>query len=198
MGSTVFVGFQKILVAFDGSPHAEHALNVAFSIAGDTKATLHVLSVIRPPEPAESAELHAVLDDEHDRFDRCFGPMRDRAMEKEIELETEIAVGHPAEQIIHVADKMQASVIVMGKRSHTKLHRWMLGSNTERVLKYAHCPVMIVHQRGMRLALNIAHPLDENTGRRAMAAPAFVISFGAAQVSLQRSALGPGKRNHYV
>ncbi|MGA2896208.1 MAG: universal stress protein [Acidobacteriaceae bacterium] len=32
-----------------------------------------------------------------------------------------------------------------GKRSHTILHRWMLGSNTERVLKYAHCPVMIVH-----------------------------------------------------
>lgn len=145
MGSSVFVGFQRILVAFDGSPHAEHALNVAFSMAADAKATLHVLSVIRPPEPAESAEFHAVLDDERERFERCFGPMRERAKEKEIELETEIAVGHPAEQIIHAAEKIQASVIVMGKRSHTILHRWMLGSNTERVLQYAHCPVMIVH-----------------------------------------------------
>jgi nucleotide-binding universal stress UspA family protein len=54
-------------------------------------------------------------------------------------------VGHPAEQIIHRAEAIQASLIVMGKRSHTILHRWMLGSNTERVLKYAHCPVMIVH-----------------------------------------------------
>ena len=62
-----------------------------------------------------------------------------------IELETEVVVGHPAEQIIHMADKMQASVIVMGKRSHTMLHRWMIGSNSERVLRYAHCPVMIVH-----------------------------------------------------
>ena len=120
-------------------------MNVAFSMAGDSEATLHVLSVIRPPTAAESAELHAVLDDERDRFERCFGPMRERAEEKEIELETEIAVGHPAEQIIRVADKMQASVIVMGKRSHTILRRWMLGSNTERVLRYAHCPVMIVH-----------------------------------------------------
>ena len=114
-------------------------------MAGDAKATLHVLSVIRPPEAAESAELHAALDEERDRFERYFGPIRDRAKEKAIELETEIAVGHPAEQIIHAADKMQASVIVMGKRSHTLLHRWMLGSNTERVLRYAHCPVMIVH-----------------------------------------------------
>ena len=43
------------------------------------------------------------------------------------------------------AEAIQASLIVLGKRSHTVLHRWMLGSNSERVLKYAHCPVMIVH-----------------------------------------------------
>jgi nucleotide-binding universal stress UspA family protein len=145
MGSPVFVGFQRILVAFDGSPRAEHALNVAFSVAGDAKAKLHVLSVVRPPEAAESVELHAELDDERDRFERCFGQIRERAKEKGIELETEIAVGHPADQIIHAAEEMQASVILMGKRSHTILHRWMLGSNTERVLRYAHCPVMIVH-----------------------------------------------------
>lgn len=145
MGSPVFVGFQRILVAFDGSPHAEHALNVAFFMAGDAKARLHVLSVIWPPKAAEGAELHALVDDESDRFEGYFGPMRGRAKEREIELETEITVGHPAEQIIQAAEKMQASVIVMGKRSHNILHRWMLGSNTERVLRYAHCPVMIVH-----------------------------------------------------
>ena len=145
MGSPVFVGFQRILVAFDGSPHAEHVLNVAFSMAGEGKAKLHVLSVIRPPEFAESAELHAVLDDERDRFEHYFGSMRERAKEKKIELETEIAIGHDAEQIIQVADKTHASVIVIGKRRHTILHRWMHGSKTERVLEYARCPVIIVH-----------------------------------------------------
>jgi hypothetical protein len=29
--------------------------------------------------------------------------------------------------------------------SHTIRHHWMLGSNSERVLKYVHCPVVIVH-----------------------------------------------------
>jgi nucleotide-binding universal stress UspA family protein len=145
MGSSVFVGFQRILVAFDASPHAEHALNVALSMAGDMKAKLSVVAVIRPPEPAESAEFNAVLEDGRERYERSFGPIREIARQKEIELETDIVVGHPAEQIIHRADTIQASLIVMGKRSHTILHRWMLGSNTERVLKYAHCPVMIVH-----------------------------------------------------
>jgi len=145
MGSPVFVGFQRILVAFDASPHAEHALNVALSMAADMKAKLFVLAVFRPPELAESAEFNAVLDEGRERYESSFVPIRERAKQKGIDLETDVVVGHPAEQILHRADTIQASLIVMGKRSHTILHRWMLGSNTERVLKYAHCPVMIVH-----------------------------------------------------
>ena len=145
MGSPVFVGFQRILVAYDASPHAEHAMDVALSMAGDMKAKLFVISVIRPPEPAESAEFHAVVDEGREKYERSFISIRERARQKDIELETEVVVGHPAEQIIHKAESMQASVIVMGKRSHTILHRWMIGSNSERVLRYAHCPVMIVH-----------------------------------------------------
>jgi len=145
MGSPVFVGIQRILVAYDASPHAEHALDVALSMAGDMKAKLFIVSVIRPPEPAESAEFNAVLEEGRERFERSFAPLRERARQKEVELETDIILGHPAEQIIHKADTIQASLIVMGKRSHTILHRWMLGSNSERVLRYSQCPVMIVH-----------------------------------------------------
>ena len=145
MGSPVFVGIQRILVAFDASPHAEHALNVALSMAADMKAKLLVLAVIRPPEVAESAEFNAVLDEGRERYESSFVPIRERARQKGIDLETDVVVGHPADQILHRADAIQASLVVMGKRSHTILHRWMLGSNTERVLKYAHCPVMIVH-----------------------------------------------------
>ena len=145
MGSPIFVGFQRILVAFDASPHAEHALDVALSMAADMKAKLFVVAVIRPPEPAENPEFNAVLEDGRERYESSFIPIRERAKLKEIELETDIVVGHPAEQIIHRAETIPASLIVMGKRSHTIFHRWMLGSNSERVLKYAHCPVMIVH-----------------------------------------------------
>lgn len=145
MGSPVFVGFQRILVAFDASPHAEHALNVALSMAGDMKAKLFVLAVIRPPEPAESAEFNAVIEEGRARYESSFKPFSERALQQQIDFESDIAVGHPAEQIIHRAETIQASLIVMGKRSHTLLHRWMLGSTSERVLKYAHCPVMIVH-----------------------------------------------------
>ena len=145
MGARAFQGFQTILVAWDGSPQAEHALEVALWLAASTKASVLVLAVIRPPEPAESAEMNAVLEEARDRYESNFASMRTRAKEAGVELKTEIAVGHPAEQIIHKAETAQASLIVMGRRSHTVFHRWMLGSNSERVVRSAYCPVMVVH-----------------------------------------------------
>jgi nucleotide-binding universal stress UspA family protein len=112
MGSPVFVGFQRILVAYDASPHSEHAVNVALSIAGDMKAKLFVLAIVHPPELAESAEFNAVLEDTRDRYERSFAPIREQAKQREIELETDVVVGHPAEQIIHRAESIQASLIV--------------------------------------------------------------------------------------
>jgi nucleotide-binding universal stress UspA family protein len=142
MGSPVFVGIQRILVAYDASPHAERALDVAQSMAADLKAKIFLLAVIRPPEPAESAEFNALLKEGRERN---FAPLRERIKQKNIEFETDIVLGHPADEIIHWADSNQARLIVMGKRSHTILRRSMLGSNSEPVLRYAQCPVMSVH-----------------------------------------------------
>jgi nucleotide-binding universal stress UspA family protein len=88
---------------------------------------------------------YAVLEDGQERYEKCFVSLREHARQKDIERETDVVLGHPAEQIIHKADTIQPSLIVMGKRSHTILHRWMLGSNSERALRYSQCPVMIVH-----------------------------------------------------
>jgi len=95
MGSPVFVGFQRILVAYDASPHSEHAVNVALSIAGDMKAKLFVLAVVHPPELAESAEFNAVLEDTRDRYEHSFAPIREQAKQREIELETDVVVAQP-------------------------------------------------------------------------------------------------------
>jgi nucleotide-binding universal stress UspA family protein len=145
MGSTVFVGFQRILVAYDRSPEAEHAVNIALSMAEGGKAKVFIFAVAQPLEPAERVELEAVLEEARERYEAGFVSIRVRAKRSGIELATEIAVGHPAEQILFKADTIQSSLILMGRRSHSALHRWILGSTSERVLKHAHCPVMIVH-----------------------------------------------------
>src|ERR1035437_9676942 len=100
MGSPVFVGFQRILVAFDASPHAEHALDVALSMAGDMKAKLIVLAVIRPPEPAESAEFNAVLEDTRERYELFFVPARVRPKKNNNKQKKVFVGAHPGKKIL--------------------------------------------------------------------------------------------------
>lgn len=145
MASSAHTRFQTILVAYDGSPQAEHALDVAFSLAQIAHSKVTALAVVRPPEPALRAELHAILEEAQEHYAQKFAAIRERANQLQIEVQTTLAVGNPADQVIHHAEQIQASLIVVGKRGRSAIERWVLGSNSERVLRYAHCPVMVVH-----------------------------------------------------
>jgi nucleotide-binding universal stress UspA family protein len=43
------------------------------------------------------------------------------------------------------AEREKVQLIIMGRRGKTMFKRWMLGSISERVLRYAHCAVLVVH-----------------------------------------------------
>jgi nucleotide-binding universal stress UspA family protein len=144
MRSRVFVGFEAILVAYDGSPQSQHALQIAFSLAKMASTKVLVFSVVQVPKPAPRAELNAVLDNGREGYERGFAAIREQAKETEIEVETEIAVGNPADQIIHRAETFQASLIVMGRRDKSAVQHWMGRSSSQRVLRYTRCPVMLV------------------------------------------------------
>jgi len=49
--------FRRILVAYDGSPQSEKAVELAFSLAECVDSTVLVFAVARPPEPPTSVEL---------------------------------------------------------------------------------------------------------------------------------------------
>ena len=49
-----------------------------------------------------------------------------------------------AEQIVRVAEDMEAGLIVMGSRGLGGIRRALMGSVSESVIRHAHCPVMVV------------------------------------------------------
>lgn len=137
--------FAKILVGYDGSPLSDKAVDLAFSLAACVDSTVLVFAVARPPEPSTSVELEAVLDDAREHYEEGFKKIMEKARGYELNVQTAMAVGHPAEQIIHRAETDGIDLIVLGRRGRSKIARMMLGSVSERVLRYAHCPVMVVH-----------------------------------------------------
>ena len=55
-----------------------------------------------------------------------------------------LKTGNPAEEIMKVAAKQGADLIVMGARGLGTIDRVLLGSVSMQVLQYAHCPVLVV------------------------------------------------------
>jgi nucleotide-binding universal stress UspA family protein len=138
--------FRKILVGYDGSTQAERAVEVALLLARSLDAMVLIFAVAHPPEPPVSVELEAFLDNAHEHYEESFKGIR-RYAGDDVELATEIAVGHPAEQIVHKAETENFDLIILGRRGLSRFERWRLGSVSERVLRYAHCPVMVIPLR---------------------------------------------------
>jgi len=135
---------KTILVAFDGSDQSRKAFDFALEVASKFRANLVVAGVIRLPEPAISVEIDAILDSGRAHFAEEFAALEKSAAKQGVLLESRVAVGHPAEQIVRLAEDLHVDLIVMGRRGLTRATRWLLGSVSGRVLAHAHCPVTVV------------------------------------------------------
>lgn len=135
---------QKILVAYDTSEQASKAFDLGLDLARRYSAALLVLAVARPPEPPQEVEAEAFIERTTEYFEGHFATLRESSKQANITPRFEVRVGHPADQIIHVANQEKVDMIVMGHRGKSMIQRWLLGSVSKRVISYAHCAVTIV------------------------------------------------------
>jgi nucleotide-binding universal stress UspA family protein len=138
---------RKILVAFDGSEQSYKAFDFALDMSRlcpEAAPEIIVISVAQPPEPIDIVEMDAVIDSATQHYEELFkGLVRD-ARERNIEIKTEVVVGHPADQIVRYAKEKNSDMIVIGQKGKSKIETWLLGSVSKRVATYAPCTVTIV------------------------------------------------------
>ena len=135
---------KHILVAYDGSAPAERAFDFALALGRALEADLYVLAVARPPEPPEEVETEAVLESAKEHFEQQFSTLRQRVSQAGLSARFEVAVGHPAEQIVYRAEGQHIDHVVMGHRGTTFFRRWLLGSVAKQVIDHAPCTVTVV------------------------------------------------------
>jgi len=115
--------FKNIVVAYDGSESALRAFQRALTLAKEFDSSLTVLTVAQLAEPPAMVESSAALEEAQEQFERDFQKLRSQASAAGVELHTQIAVGHAAEQIVHYADQQKADLIVMGHRGKSRVAR---------------------------------------------------------------------------
>jgi nucleotide-binding universal stress UspA family protein len=146
----------KILLATDGSEDATLAAQAAVGLAKDTGAELHVVHVgevhhvypPRTPAPLPPAETEAQVRKEHQTF-----------LDHEVErieqsggtvAESYLRIGKPAEEILRCSEDIVAGMIVVGNQGFgqkfSRLRRFVMGSTSEKVARYARCSVLVVRR----------------------------------------------------
>ena len=135
---------RNILVGYDGSGAAIHALTFAAGLARAFGASMHLLAVVRPPEFGGMVETNAVVEQSRQHYQNVLRGVQSKHAQEPFKTHVHIAVGHPAEQIVRFAEGHDIDHIVVGHRGHTVFERWLIGSVARQVIAYAHCAVTIV------------------------------------------------------
>jgi nucleotide-binding universal stress UspA family protein len=134
----------KLLLAYDGSDPARRAFDLALDLAKRYGAELHILAVARPPEFGGEVETEAVIENSKQHCHQMLRPLQAAARsERTVAVHFEVAVGHPAEQIVRHAEDWKADLVVVGHRGRTFFERWLIGSVAKQVINHAPCAVLV-------------------------------------------------------
>jgi nucleotide-binding universal stress UspA family protein len=126
------IGFQRILVASDGSPHSEVSWELALAMA--KKAESQLIAVAVAPEEGDIIEAQTLVHKLLTAANRAGLPLKGVSPQG-------VA---PDAGIIQQAIKNEVDLIVMGSHGRTGFKRLLMGSVTERVIGQAPCPVLVV------------------------------------------------------
>lgn len=137
--------FERILLAVDGSEHAVRAAKVAADLARRLESELRIVAAYDPippflGEPNMQEAINARLEDAQTILNKA----ETAVGEVPGGVHSEMIEGSPAEAIIEVAKIRRSDLIVMGSRGRGRLAGLLLGSNSQKVVSHAPCPVLIV------------------------------------------------------
>ncbi|HEX6024871.1 MAG TPA: universal stress protein [Solirubrobacter sp.] len=140
--------YRHVLVAFDGSPEAELALDHAIAMAQVYRARISLVAVVPPPPlmawqaPGGARALH---ESEQAELETTLRQAADRVPD-DMPVTTRLLDGDPAREILRVAHDGDHDVIVMGSRGRGRITAALLGSVSNRVMHDAEIPVIVIHR----------------------------------------------------
>jgi nucleotide-binding universal stress UspA family protein len=134
---------KKILVPVDFSDCSKYALQYAASFAKQFGAELQLVHVVEPyPAVPEMYPIDVEsLQDGKAQLDT----LRE-SLGEDVRARVSLRTGQPYNEITQAAADGQADLIIISTHGRKGLTRMLLGSTTEKVVRQAPCPVLVVRQ----------------------------------------------------
>lgn len=153
---------KKILVPTDFSKTSITAMEVATEIAQKAGAEITLLHVVEEATP-ESYRVTGEWQTNEDWSDRLFTlKLLEKAkaqLEKmvldprfaAVKVNGELRLGNAFHGMRTIITDKKMDLVVMGTRGHSKFEEMVIGTNTERVVRHAKCPVLSVHKKPAKI-----------------------------------------------
>lgn len=156
--------FKKLLVAVDLSPRNEEVFATGLDLAKSRSAKLmlvHVTSSDEPDSPtmptligpdyypaATSASVVEIYEKLWRGYEakglEMLQQFAEKARKAGVEIEYSQNIGAPGKLICHLANNVNADLIVIGRRGHSGLNELIAGSVSNYVMHHADCSVLVV------------------------------------------------------
>jgi nucleotide-binding universal stress UspA family protein len=134
---------QNVVVPVDFSEQSIKAVDLALDLVEDT-ARVHVVHVLPPVTYLEPGVEWVTADDDARRH-RAELALRERLVSAQYEkVRVHVLIGDPGHEITELAAELKADLIVLPSHGRTGLKRLLIGSVAERVVRLAHCPVLVL------------------------------------------------------
>jgi nucleotide-binding universal stress UspA family protein len=144
--------FRRLLVAFDGSAHSQHALDEAIELARANHGSVTVMTVAPEPSRLWAAGLGygdpLNLDGLGDQVERQYRNMLDHvvsALPADVPVTSILRRGAAAATLLEEIRAGGHDLIVIGSRGRGELRSLLLGSVSHHVMQASPIPVLVVH-----------------------------------------------------
>lgn len=139
--------FSRILVAYDGSEHSQRAAKIAGDLARACEKSEVWLICVQDMVPYGLGESYVLINeliDEQTRRGEELLIVGKKLVGGKLTIQTELIFGSPAERILEFAGSKDCDLIVMGTRGLSGLRGLLPGSQIQKVISHARCPVLAV------------------------------------------------------
>jgi len=158
--STNEIDLHRVLVAYDFSSDSELALSYGLSLAQEYQAEVHMLHVlpVRSVKPA-APEIAFLPPGADNGFGEAASHLQGSVPEEVrvwCDVKQAVREGQPYREVLSYADEQSIDLICMGASGTGFGMRALFGSNADRVMRQAPCPVLITRPLKPALAELIA------------------------------------------
>lgn len=136
---------ENVLVPLDFSDDAIKALQETVTFVEDPQK-VHAVNVLPPLEATEPGVVWQTIDNQTriEKVKETFAKHFPEAIYQKVKFTVEI--GNPSSEIIDYAKNNSIDLIVIPSSGKTGLPRFFMGSVAEKVVRFSHCPVLVLRK----------------------------------------------------